>query len=434
MTTDHLISQRWSISEKIAFRFCTLFFLLFILPFPVAYIPFADFWNRPVFKLWGDLWHAVVPWVGEHILHLPEKITTFGNGSGDTTYNYVLLLTTFVVSLLGTLIWSAIDRKRMNYRVAHYWLRTLVRYFLAYVLLSYGFSKLFHAQMLPPSLYELIQPFGDKSPMGLAWSYVGYSKAFSFITGLAEAVGGLLLIFRRTVTIGSLLNVFVLGNVVIMNFCYDVPVKIYSSTLWLLSLFLLAPEANRLAKVLVTNRPVPAADLARPISGKWIKYGNILKLAFFAWVLWTFTEKQLRRQALFGENRQKPPLHGLFEVREFIRGKDTLPLLITDTAIWRNFVVEYNKNAVIKFMNDSMRRYITKVDTIAHTIQMHPYYPVMDTTNKSLFRYEQNGDGLTFEGSWRGDSVKIRMEKKDGTRFRLINRGFHWINEAPYHY
>jgi hypothetical protein len=65
---------------------------------------------------------------------------------------------------------------------------------------------------------------------------------------------------------------------------------------------------------------------------------------------------------------------------------------------------------------------------------MHPYYPVMDTTNKSLFRYEQNGYGLTFEGSWRGDSVKIRMEKKDGTRFRLINRGFHWINEAPYHY
>lgn len=436
MTTElnNQLAPRWGNAEKIAFRFCTLFFLLFILPFPITYIPYLDFWNRPVSRGFGQFWHTLVPWVGEHILHLSKRITTFGNGSGDTTYNYVQLFTAFMLSMLGTVLWSILDRRRADYNNAHFWLRLLVRFFLAYILLSYGFSKLFYAQMPPPTLYELIQPFGDKSPMGLAWSYVGYSHAFSVITGLAEIIGGLLLLFRRTVVLGSLLNVFVMGNVVIMNFCFDVPVKIYSSTLFLLSLFLLVPDMKRLSDMLIRNKPVPATDIRYPLSKKWVKYGTVLKFLFFAWVLWTFTNNNLKKQEIVGPNRPKPPLHGLYEVKEFIRGKDTLPLLVTDSSVWRNFVIEFRRNAVIKFMNDSMQRYITNVDTIAHTIQMYPFYPVNDTTDKSLLHYELSAAGLTFEGSWSGDSVKIRMDRKDASQYRLVSRGFHWINESPYHY
>ena len=67
--------------------------------------------------------------------------------------------------------------------------------------------------------------------MGLLLNFMGYSTAFNMFTGLAEAIAGFLLLFRKTVTFGSLMSMTVLSNIVAMNFCFDVPVKIYSANL-----------------------------------------------------------------------------------------------------------------------------------------------------------------------------------------------------------
>jgi hypothetical protein len=46
----------------------------------------------------------------------------------------------------------------------------------------------------------------------------------------------------------------VLANIVALTFCYDVPVKLYSSHLLLMAVFLVAPDLRRLLN-LVWNRP-----------------------------------------------------------------------------------------------------------------------------------------------------------------------------------
>jgi hypothetical protein len=66
--------------------------------------------------------------------------------------------------------------------------------------------------------------------MGLAWTFLGFSKAYNYFMGIAEAGGGLLLLFRRTAIFGVLLSMIVTSNIVAINFCFDVPVKLYSST------------------------------------------------------------------------------------------------------------------------------------------------------------------------------------------------------------
>src|SRR5438128_2641401 len=83
-------------------------------------------------------WRRVAPWVGKHILHLSYPITVFSNGSGDTTYDYVLVLCFFVLALVATAVWSIIDRKRPNYQKLQQWSMIYVRFVLASAMISYG--------------------------------------------------------------------------------------------------------------------------------------------------------------------------------------------------------------------------------------------------------------------------------------------------------
>ena len=77
--------QKWPLSLRVAFRFAFAYFLLYCVPFPLTWIPYADRTGEWV----DDFWHVVVPWVAAHLLRLPHPITIFENGSGDTTYNWV---------------------------------------------------------------------------------------------------------------------------------------------------------------------------------------------------------------------------------------------------------------------------------------------------------------------------------------------------------
>lgn len=430
-TTTEMISAPWEGWKKILFRFVCIFFILYIFPFPVASLPFLSGWNNTINRAWTGFWHAVVPWIGDNVLHLPDRITTFSNGSGDTTYDYVTMFTLLVLALAGSILWTLLDGKRVHYQQALTWLSIYVRYYLAYVLFSYGFSKVFYVQMTPPTMYELIQPFGDKSPMGLAWSYVGYSKAFSIITGWAEVAGAVLLLFRKTLTVGALFNLFVLGNVVIMNFCFDVPVKLYSSMLWLMNLFLLAPDLRRITGIFFQNKAALPLTHTYYLQGRWKLAGTIVKWTFFVLVIYSNVSNRLERQSSFGVGRVKPPLYGLYKISSFVRNNDTLPLLMDEPGLWKNLVIEFRKNAVVKYANDSMERFMFVVDTSRSVVSISPFFNRKDS---SVLKYVQQDSTLQLTGKLNKDSVNIRMKQIDGRQFRLINRGFHWINERPYHY
>ncbi|MGZ4872687.1 MAG: hypothetical protein ACXVK3_12530, partial [Candidatus Angelobacter sp.] len=78
----------WNLALKIAFRFAFSYFVLYCFPFPLGGIPYT---GKPA--EWYELaWHKVVPWIAQHLLRLPQPITAFTNGSGDTTYDYIKVL------------------------------------------------------------------------------------------------------------------------------------------------------------------------------------------------------------------------------------------------------------------------------------------------------------------------------------------------------
>ena len=135
-------------------------------------------------------------------------------------------------------------------------LRSYLRYVLAFAMLGYGLAKVNLLGNQFPEISEgrLGRTWGETSPMGLVWGFMGASRPYTIFAGLGEVVAAFFLLWRRTALFGALVAVAVMTNVVMLNYCYDIPVKISSTHLTLMGLLILAPDARRLLSLLLQHR------------------------------------------------------------------------------------------------------------------------------------------------------------------------------------
>jgi uncharacterized membrane protein YphA (DoxX/SURF4 family) len=165
-------------------------------------------------------WKKVVPSFAKMVSGNSEVAYVL-SGSGDTLFDYYLVLLLVCISLIISLIVLLVDYRRPDYKSLVNWFLLILRYYIAAQMISYGLAKLFALQFREPSLFNLAQPLGDKSPMGLLWTFMGHSKTYTIFTGFAELLGGLFLLSRKTTLLGALITFGVMSNVMMMNYCYD---------------------------------------------------------------------------------------------------------------------------------------------------------------------------------------------------------------------
>jgi hypothetical protein len=377
-------------------------------------------------KPWVEPMHAICPWIAIHVFHLSGTPTTyFPTGSGDTTLAWIENGFFVFTALVATLIWSILDRKRLDYRTAHNWLRLLVRYTLAFTLFSYGFAKVAPLQFQPPRFQKLVEPYGDFSLMGVLWSFMGASLPYTILAGCAEVLGGLLLLFRRTTTLGALISFGVLANVVALNYCYDVPVKLYSTNLLLMCIFLAATDLRRLINVLMLNRMAAPAD---PMAVRFERRGLRIA-ATVCWVLlvsWVLTAEVIGARLgylQFYVNTKHPDVYGLYDVEAFrLNG---IPLENAwDPARWRKaWFVDLGLG--VRTMTDQVTIFPGKFNPVKRVL-------AMDDGVGSITWNVPDSDHVTMEGRIAGNSIYARLRKIDTSKLLLNSRGFHWINETPY--
>ena len=96
--------------------------------------------------------------------------------------------------------------------------------------------------------------------MGLLWTFMGASAPYQMLAGLAEVTCGMLLFWRRSRLLGALLAIGVMGNVVALNYCYDVPVKLFSTELLRIRAASLPRELSR--TLVATGASLTATSLA----------------------------------------------------------------------------------------------------------------------------------------------------------------------------
>ena len=232
---------------------------------------------------------ALVRWGARALLGIQgQLVSTIGNGSGDTTYSYVQAFLTFALALAAALVWFLADRRATDHPYLKDFLRSGLRYWLAGIMTGYGLAKLssLSNQLPEPGLWRLAERYGESSPMGILWTFMGSSRAYTHFAGAMELLGALLLVWRRTALLGALVSTCVMLNVMVMNFCYDVPVKLFSAHLVAAAVLVALPDARRLAQVFLGVGPSAAAALAYPFTGRsarWIHRG--LKAGLLVMVL-----------------------------------------------------------------------------------------------------------------------------------------------------
>lgn len=409
----------WNLPKRIAFRFACSYLMLYNLPMAghvnlLDAIPGVPWLSEKYIRIW----HALVPWVAIHLFKLSGPVTVYPavNGSGDTTLDYVEELCIVGVALFAAVLWSLLDFRRAEYRRLHFYLRVYTRYALSFTLFGYGFAKVIPTQFIFPTFGRLVEPLGEFSPMGLLWNFMGYSTAYIIFSGLAEVTGATLLLFRRTATLGAMASAAVLLNVVMLNFCYDVPVKLYSLNLLLMAIFLMIPDLGRLANLLVLNRPTEPAKLSLPeLDVRWVKIGAIVfQVLFVGYFLYGTVKEAWQGYRGFVLNRPKAPIYGLYEVESFT------PLATDATTRWRRVVIQSPAALTVRMMDDSSHVFNTEYNAAKSSVTID---------KKSLFSYTRPD---TEHVVLQGDSQVIKLKRIDPSKFLLVNRGFHWINERPF--
>ncbi|MGK0201924.1 MAG: hypothetical protein ACI89X_003765 [Planctomycetota bacterium] len=154
--------------------------------------------------------------------------------------------------------------------------------------------------------WQLNKSWGDSSPMNVVWSFMG-----------------------------AMLAVAVMTNVVMLNYCYDVPVKLCSTNLLMMGVVILAPDIHRLASVLLFNRSGAASLVPNVWFGSVLRWVRIaLKVAVIgfglAWPIWQHAGKNY--DYLYPEGEVAA------EAEEGPSAKDERPLLVRRGHRWINEV------------------------------------------------------------------------------------------------
>ncbi len=419
------VTVQWSPLTKLAFRYTFAYFLLYMCPRAVGSLS-ADAKTNSVLD---TIWHAVVPWFGQNVLHISGDYSEVATGSGDRLYDYVLLLLIVILAGVATAVWSFLDRKRPNYEVLFQWLRIVVRVTLAITLMGYGCNKIFRSQFFAPTLMRLVEPYGQSSPMDLLWAQMGYSRLYSFFGGVGEMMASVLLLVPQFTALGALIGGAVMTNVLMLNLAYDVPRKILSTHLILMCLFLLAPDMRRMFDFFVLNRQT---QLNRPVYAFKDKVlGRGLTILVLLIGLGTLIGHSIwsHHSAMLGENYVPPTVRGVWTVDDLAVDGIVQPPVVTDPQRWRRLILDRNEWVSIQYMNDSHRVYMSKLDTAKKTIVM---WPGNREDRKETLTYElPQPDKMILEGTLDGHRVNAKLTRiplSDPVTFRLTNRGFHWIN------
>jgi hypothetical protein len=425
----------WPLWQRVLLRFACVYLLLQIAPWNwFAIVPGVEALGNQ----WSRLVDAAVQAGNRTLFHVADPLVA-PNGSGDTSWAWAQLQLYLLVAAVVTVIWSVIDRRRPHHERLAWWLRQVVRYYVATFALSYGIIKIFALQMGFPTLSQLATPLGDFLPMRFSWMFIGYSVPYQVFSGVAETVAGVLLLYRRTVTAGLLAATGAFVNVVMINLAYDVPVKIFASHLLLACLFLLALDAPRLLNFLVLNRPTPATtayDL--PFTQPWQRWGARAVKALIVvqilvvplWSGWT------RYQAVTGPQPLGPVPVGVYQVRRFVVNGAEVPYTMGDSLRWNDVIFDNASAGSIGtrdpvFWQRYRRGYFRfAADTATRTAQVWKTSTIpRDSTYLFSMRYDVR-DSVTVElrTMIRGDSVVAELVRMP-RHFQLSERQFHWISE-----
>lgn len=378
-------------------------------PYPLDIIPGINY----VARWYSAITDGSTLLFGRHLLQMSQLQKPEITGSGDTLFDYVRIASILAMAFVMTCFGQLALRKQKNHDLLYRIVIIYARYYLGLYLLSYGFDKIFEGQFSSPSLDQLETRYGSSSPMGLLWTFMGYSKPYTVFTGILEIGAGALLFFRRTVFMGALAAALIMLNVVALNFCYDVPVKIFSTHLMLIAVFIAWPGIKPAIDFFIGHKMalLPTSQFHMP--SKWMR--AVIKFFLIAVVPAIMIVNEIKEMRLYTQN-SNGPLNGVYKPASLNSKIDKMIL--------------ENGNMELTLGTDSIEYCQFSVDTARKIIEL---LPDADTTSKYILSYQLlPGNYLSIAGRYRSDNIADTFKRKTYSDYWLVKHGVHWINDHPF--
>lgn len=404
-------NDSWKKYELILFRFFFVFILLQIIPLDYKF--YQQVFSINWFKItYADLFNLskYVPLVFEN---------------KESWADWALFA---AIALIATVIWSFSARKKQEYNFLYYILRGLSRYRLAAAVLTYGFLKLFALLAPEPSISTLNTNYGEFTDWKIFSITLGGAKPYyQTFLGIVEILAAILLLNRKTASIGALIIVSFLGNVFLSNLAYGGQEYIYSLYLIILALFILTRDVLRLYNLLFLEVPaVPAhyhpvftQKAAAPLI-KVLKYGFIfffvILLGYKTYTGYAHDQYQIPNQAGI-VNAQ-----GLYNVKVFVLNGDTIPYSTTDTSRWKD--VAFEKWATLSIRrNQPVKVDYQRSEHFARN-DKDKIYESAETNGRLYFSYTTAPDSTSLllenkNRNYKGQKLVLRYSRPDQSRIVL---------------
>jgi hypothetical protein len=244
-------------------------------------------WLKSLSVRWGLLYVSAVAiertfpfsWLGDYLGVISGQrwvilraMESFHIAGADETPVRVIgfVLNLAAASLVGTL-WFLLDRRRTKEDLWYELLLVLTRYTLAFEMFGYGMGKVVPTQGDRPDPINWVRPLMEFSPGEFVFLFLGYSQTYEVFAGLAEVAGAVLLVFRRTSTLGALISAGALVNIAVMDYGFRFQgMEWIAGQLLAMALLLLAVDGSRLIRVFILNLPVGSVPLERKWRIQWM--------------------------------------------------------------------------------------------------------------------------------------------------------------------
>lgn len=401
-------------------------------------LPWISYGNLPGISYLSQWYDQFTNWAvnkaNQKFFHVRDVLVPV-NGSGDTSFAWAQTWFNISVACLGALLWRVIDRKRRNYIQLNYWLCVTTRYFIALIGFLYGTIKIFTLQMGFPNLSQLATPLGDFLPMRLSWMFIGYSAPYQIFSGLMETLAGLLLLYRRTATLGALVATGVFLNVLMLNLSYDIPVKLFSIQIVLCCLYLIVNEQHRLIGFFILNRPsTPSVLYDHPFKKKWMRLtGILLKTAFIIIALaLPFRESMKQHHQMDAPLPRQLIQTGFYDVTNYVVNQDTVLPTRGNEQRWRDVIFDRGGSGSIGTTDTLFKQRYGRgyfdydIDSLKDSLilSVPGEAPILLTLHFEL----PDSNTIRLRGVQKKDSLYVEL-KKSSHHYQLTEKQFHWLSE-----
>ena len=435
MSTDNINTNHGPLQQQPAWNnFTKIVFRILFIYFFVQAVPLHWKFYRDVFSFnWLQIRFTDIFNIAHYAPRFSSGLQTYAD------WGIILLL-----AVLGAILWTYSERNKKNdYNGLYYWLRVIVRYRLAIGIIAYGFIKFFPIQAPYPSLSNLNTSYGDFTRWKLFSLSLGIVPGYETFLGTVEIVAGLLLLYRKTASIGAFIVIIFTGNVFMSNLAYEGGEQVYSLYLITLALFVLSFDTGRLTNLLVFQKPAKPGYF-KPLFATRTQRNTafaikIIVVLFFV-VLYGFKTGTAYYKAAyrFPEEQGLAGATGIYNVSSFRINKDSLSYSANNPVRWKDVVFEkwntlsIRSNRPVIIDSNNIEKIVTGKEAKYYELEgsaaRHYYSYVTDSTHHTLFLRNKNKhyqeETLVFHYQQAGDSALVLSginERKDSV-FVILNK------------